>query len=121
MPLKCIFEKSLEEHKVPEIRLSAHVYAIFKSVRNRGLRENYKPVSLTSVTGKVLERIIRDDIVNYMTGNNFLTKSHHGFLAGKSCVIQLLEFLDDVRLDQQTPDRSRLLFQQILELSLSRH
>ena len=94
-PLKCIFEKSLEERKIPEIWKSAHVTAIFKS-GSKSKPENYRPISLTSVPGKLLERIIRDKIVNHMTDNNLFAKSQHGFLAGKSCVTQLLEFLEDV-------------------------
>ena len=31
-----------------------------------------------------------------MADNNLFAKSQHGFLAGKSCVTQLLEFLEDV-------------------------
>ena len=31
-----------------------------------------------------------------MTDNNLFAKSQHGFLTGKSCVNQLLEFLEDV-------------------------
>ena len=54
------------------------------------------PISLTSVPGKLLERNIRDEIVNHITDNNLFAKSQHGFLAGKSCVTQLLEFLKDV-------------------------
>ena len=94
-PLKCIFEKSLEERKIPEIWKSAHVTAIFKS-GSKSKPENYRPISLTSVPGKLLERIIRDEIVKHMTDNNLFAKSQHGFLAGKSCVTQLLEFLEDV-------------------------
>ena len=94
-PLKYIFEKSIEEGKIPVIWKSAHVSAIFKS-GSKSKPENYRPISLTSVPGKLLERIIRDEIVNHMTENNLFAKSQHGFLAGKSCVTQLLEFLEDV-------------------------
>ena len=95
LPLKCIFEKSIEEHKIPEIWKSAHVSAIFKA-GSKSKPENYRPVSLTSVSGKLLEQIIRDEIVNHMTDKNRFAKSQHCFLAGKSCVTQLLEFLEDV-------------------------
>ena len=39
-----------------------------------------------------------------MTSNNLFSGSQHGFLAGKSCTTQLLEFLEDVTyaLDQGT-------------------
>ena len=47
---------------------------------------NYRPISLTSVPCKLMERIIRDAIVKHMTDNNLFSKAQHGFIKGKSCV-----------------------------------
>ena len=94
--LKQIFEKSIQEAKVPEIWKTAHVTAIFKS-GSRSKAENYRPLSLTSVPGKILERLIRDEKVNHMQLKNlFFSKSQHWFISGRSCTTQLLEFLEDV-------------------------
>ena len=41
-----------------------------------------------------MEKIIRDAIVSHMTTNNLFSVHQHGFMAGKSCVTQLLEFLE---------------------------
>ena len=69
LPLKLFFQKSVEEGKIPEICKTAHVSAIFKS-DSKSKPENYKPISLTSVPGKLLERLIRDEIVEHMTAKN---------------------------------------------------
>lgn len=59
--------------------------------------ENYRPISLTSALGKIMERFIRDQIVEHMTeNNNFFSSEQHGFISGKSCTTQLLEFLEDL-------------------------
>ena len=47
----------------------ANVAAIFKK-GDKKLPEKYRPISLTSVPGKILERIIRNEIVNHMTENS---------------------------------------------------
>ena len=73
---------------------AAHVSAIFKS-GSKSKPENYRPISLTSVPGKLLERFIRNEIVVHMAANNRFAKSQLGFRAGKSCITQLLEFLED--------------------------
>ena len=88
-------KKSLDEQKLSNIWKSANVSAIFKS-GSKTKPDNYRPISLTSVPGKLLERIIRDEIVKHMSVNDLFAKSQHGSLAGKSCVTQLLEFLEDV-------------------------
>ena len=43
-----------------------------------------------------MEKIIGDAIVKHMTENDLFSKAHHGFIKGKSCVTQLLEFLEDI-------------------------
>ena len=43
-----------------------------------------------------MERLIRDEIVDRMKQNQLFSKSQHGFLAGRSCTTQLLEFLEDI-------------------------
>ena len=47
--------------------------------------------------GKLLEKkIIRNEIVDHMTRNNLFSNAQHGFIKGKFCVTQLLEFLEDI-------------------------
>ena len=41
-----------------------------------------------------MEKIIRDGKVSHMTTNNLFSIHQHGFMAGKSCVTRLLEFLE---------------------------
>ena len=38
----------------------------------------------------------KDAIVKHMTKNDLFSKAQHGFIKGKSCVTQLLEFLEDI-------------------------
>ena len=73
----------------------AKVTAIFKK-GDRKRAENYRPISLTSVPGKNLEKNTRNAIVDHMTSNNLFAEAQHGFIAGKSCVTQLLEFMEDI-------------------------
>ena len=91
-PMKRIFELSLQEEKLPQKWKMANVTAIFKS-GSKSKVENYRPISLTSVPGKILERIIRDEIVNHMTNKGLFSPNQHGFIKRRSCSTNLLEFL----------------------------
>ncbi|KAI8493802.1 hypothetical protein Bbelb_281490 [Branchiostoma belcheri] len=93
-PLQIIFTKSLEEGKLPREWKIGHITPIFKKGSKKS-PSNYRPVSLTSVTGKVLEGIVRDRIVDHMKSNELFTKHQHGFLPGRSTVTQILECLED--------------------------
>ncbi|XP_012555567.1 uncharacterized protein LOC105844018 [Hydra vulgaris] len=55
---------------------------------------SYRPVSLTSIPCKILERTIADNIIKHLITNKVFAKEHHGFLKGKSCTANLEEFLD---------------------------
>ena len=54
---------------------------------------NYRPVLLTSIVGKLIERIIRDEIMVYLLENKLIDKRQHGFMPNKSSTTNLLEFL----------------------------
>ena len=55
---------------------------------------NYRPVSLTSIVCKLMESILKDAIVEHLKQQCILNNSQHGFLAGKSCLTNLLEYID---------------------------
>jgi len=94
-PLVILFTKSLEEGCVPDDWKRANIVPIFKSgCRNRA--ENYRPVSLTSQVCKVFETLIRDKIVEHMENNALLNVTQHGFRKGRSCLTNLLSFLERV-------------------------
>ena len=57
---------------------------------------NYRPVSLTSYLGKILEAIIKDDILHHLIVHSLINNSQHGFLAKRSCLTNLLEYLEHV-------------------------
>ena len=57
---------------------------------------NYRPVSLTSVCGKILESIIKDDVVKHLDRYGLIKRTQHGFMRGRSCTSNLLSFLDKV-------------------------
>ena len=57
---------------------------------------NYRPVSLTSHVCKILESIIKDSIINHINVNNLLYESQHGFISKRSCLTNLLQFIETV-------------------------
>ena len=64
-PLYLIFKKSLENGILPTPWKDASVMALYKS-GDRRLPSNYRPVSLTSVVCKMLERIANTEQSYYI-------------------------------------------------------
>ena len=88
-PLADIMNESISEGILPNSWKEAHVSPVYKKGVKSNLG-NYRPVSLTSVVCKVLESLICDHLMEYMTSNDLLSVCQHGFMNGKSCSTQLL-------------------------------
>ena len=50
--------------------------------------------SLTSVICKVMEKIIKDELMQYLNKNNLINEQQHGFVYNKACNTNLLETMD---------------------------
>ena len=88
-PYLCfIFQLSINTDEVPPDWKHANFTAIFeKGSRSGGA--NYRPVSLTSVPCKLLERIIYHSIMIHLNSFDILVDAQHGFRPGCSCETQL--------------------------------
>jgi len=83
-PLSAIYQHSWM-CGVPEDWRLADVIPFYK----KGCKEdpeNYRPVSLTLVPGKVMEQIIVGEITQLTHGVQGIRPSQHGFTKGRSCL-----------------------------------
>ena len=91
-PLARVFNMSLQETIVPFEWKEANIIPLFKKgSRNKSV--NYRPVSLTSV---FLESITRDHTMDFPIKHKLINPSQHGFLKAKSCLTNLLCFLEEI-------------------------
>jgi len=94
-PIVILFKKVLREETVPSDRRDANVVPIFKAGQ-RCVAANYRPVTLTSQICKVFEAVVRDEIVKFLDKYKLIRDSQHGFRKGRSCMTNLLLFLDQI-------------------------
>ena len=95
VPLSMLFQKSLDNGKLPLDWKMANVVPIYKGKGSREEPGNYRPVCLTSHVVKTMERIIRARLSEFSLENDLISKNQHGFQAGKSCGTQLLTVFED--------------------------
>ena len=98
--LTLLFQSSLNTGIVQQDWRTAHVTPIFKK-GERYRPENYRPISLTSIPGKILEHIIVHHIMSFAESNNIFCREQHGFRKKRSCVSQLVGLLDDITHDKE--------------------
>ena len=94
-PLACLFNRSINEGVFPKIWKTAHVTPIYKLKGDKNVCTNYRPISLLSCIGKLLERCIHWHIFEFLRMNNLLTLSQSGFIPHDSTTYQLLTMYDD--------------------------
>ena len=89
-PLQDLFNFSLNKGKVPSIWKQANVTPILKKDDPSEV-SNYRPISLLSTVGKVLEKIVHKRIFNFFQENHVITTLQSGFVPGDSTVNQLTD------------------------------
>ncbi|TRZ18145.1 hypothetical protein HGM15179_008964 [Zosterops borbonicus] len=92
-PPSIIYNQSWLTGEVPEDWKLANVIPIHK----KGGKEdpsNYRPVSLTSVPGKIMEQFILSVITQHLQDGQGIRPSQHRFRRGRSCLTNLISLVD---------------------------
>jgi hypothetical protein len=90
-----LYQTSLNTGVVPQDWKDAHVVPLFKK-DERHLASNYRPVSLTSITCKVMEHIVHCSVMCHFDRNKILTNAQHGFRKKRACESQLIVTIHDI-------------------------
>ena len=86
--MRIICNQSFKEGKIPDIWRRANVTPIYKKgVKSDPL--NYRPVSLTCVMCKILEKIIKQRLLGELPNQNWFITAQHGFTTSRSTIPNL--------------------------------
>ena len=93
-PIALLLNKSMETGKLPDDWKRAHVSPIYKKgAKSRA--ENYRPISLTSVICKIMEKFVKKSVMNHIVDTGTLSTKQYGFINGRSTTTQLLKYFDE--------------------------
>ena len=68
-------------------------------IRKKGDKEilkNYRPISLLPICGKIFEKLIFNELFNFLLANNLISPNQSGFKPGDSCINQLLSITHEI-------------------------
>ena len=94
-PLYKLFNKSLQTSKYPDLWKIANVTPVFKNKSEKDCLTNYRPISLLSNIGKVMEKCIFKYIYNFLIRFLLITKFQSGFRPKDSTINQLISIIND--------------------------
>ena len=95
LPLKIIFNVSLQTGIVPDDLKVAKVVPIYKK-DNPEIFSNYRPVSLLPCFSKILERIVHERCYSFLSNNSILYKRQYGFRSCHSTYMAVLDFIKEM-------------------------
>ena len=90
-----IYQQSWLTGEVPDNWRITSVTLIYKKDWKDDPR-NYRPVSLTSMPGKIMERLILNVLTGHVKDNKGIRPSQQGFMKGVSCLTNLISFYPQV-------------------------
>ena len=93
LPISILLNRTMEDGTIPGDWKRAFVSAIYKK-GSKSIEENYRPISLTSMVCKLMETLIKKEIMDHLVDHNLLSSRQFGFISGRSTVTQLLNYLD---------------------------
>ena len=85
----------------------ANVVPVFKKGSKASV-ENYRPISLTCLCVKILEKIVRNELMAKL--GHLINEKQHGFLPGKSCTTQMLPFYDSLAITINDASRCDIIY-----------
>ena len=83
IPLLIIFNKSYDEGKIPEMWTYANGILVYKKDL-KTLTLNHRPVLLTYVICKIMEKILKCRLMTELSQKKWLTDVQHGFRSKRS-------------------------------------
>ena len=96
VPALCLlWRKSLDTGIMPDGINLAFITPIFKG-GDKGKPANYRPVALTNHITKAFEKIIKQEMVIFLTTHDYFNYTQHGFRTGRSTLTNLIEYYESI-------------------------
>ena len=106
-PLSLLFTKCYYSGNIPNEWKLALVVPVYKKGSKTDVK-NYRPISLTCLIIKIMERIVRDELMTKC--EHMIDPRQHGFLENKSCTTQLVDFCDSLAISLNNNIRSDVIY-----------
>lgn len=93
-PLAFVFNECMNHGYLPTVWLQAFITPIFKKGDSTD-PNNYHPIALTCTLCKIMETIVKDQVLDFLLNKKFISKHQHGFMSHHSTTTNLLECTHD--------------------------
>ena len=109
-PLMHIINLIFKTGKIPEKFKESIVIPIYKNSGNKEEISNYRPISLINNLGKIIEKCIKDRLINFLSSNNILSENQFGFAEGRSTADAMYELIKEVTNELDSSSKTIAVF-----------
>lgn len=92
-PLTMVVNKCLLSGSFPNILKIARTIPVFKKGDHK-LTTNYRPISMLPIISKVIETVMKKQLISFFDTNELFINAQHGFRGGRSTTSALLSLVD---------------------------
>jgi hypothetical protein len=107
--LLLIFKKCFKTGEIPSHWKVANVTPIHKK-GSRSSPKNYRPISLTSIVGKLFEHILTSHLATFLEKHSLFNEDQFGFRKKRSCELQLHRVCQDIAFCLDNGEEADLVF-----------
>ena len=94
-PVEIIFNQCLETGVFPSEWKKGNIVPIHKK-GDKQMVQNYRPVSLLPICGKILERLMFNEMFEFFIENKLISSGQSAFKPDDSCINQLLSITHEI-------------------------
>ena len=92
--LALLFNSSMEKSQCPDAWKIARIVSAFKD-EDKEIKSNYRPISILPVISRLFEKLITDQVYQYMNGNSLFSPDQSGFLKHHPTATCMLKNTDE--------------------------
>ena len=93
--LSLIYKNYIDTGVFPDIWKKSNIVPVYKR-GDKKVIDNYRPISLLPICGKILEKILFNSVYEFLDENNLPCEHRSGFRPSDSCESQLLSIVHDI-------------------------
>ena len=94
-PLIILFQNSIKSPHFPDIWKKSNIIPVYKK-NDKQLIQNYRPISLLPIFGKIFEKVVFSRIYNFLLSERLLNPNQSEFRPSDSCINQLLAITQEI-------------------------
>ena len=95
-PLSIILKNCIDNGIFPDICKKSNIILVHKKQTDKQIIDNYRPISLLPICGKIFKKLLFNSIFKFLDDNNLASSNQSGFRPSDSCEYQLLSIVNDI-------------------------